>query len=292
VIKSMTGYGRGQAPAGEGAWVVELRTVNSRFLDFHLRLPHGLIAMEDRVKKLLSASLTRGRVNLTVNASGIVESTTRLVLNKPLVQEYRRVLDELREELGMEQDPGIMPFLHNRDLIQTQEDGPDPDAVWAQLQPALAHALAETEAMRAAEGQALDQDMRERLEVVQDLFDRAASRSEEVVNNYRKRLDERMAKLLSSGEPDPQRLAQEVAIIADKADITEEAVRAASHLEQFRQFLDAEEPVGRKLDFLLQELNREANTMGSKTPDAEASQTIVELKAELERIREQVQNIE
>lgn len=292
MIKSMTGYGRGQAPAGEGAWVVELRTVNSRFLDFHLRLPHGLIAMEDRVKKLLSASLTRGRVNLTVNASGIVESTTRLVLNKPLVQEYRRVLDELREELGMEQDPGIMPFLHNRDLIQTQEDGPDPDAVWAQLQPALAQALAETEDMRAAEGQALDLDMRERLEVVRELFDRAASRSEEVVNNYRKRLDERMAKLLSNGEPDPQRLAQEVAIIADKADITEEAVRAASHLEQFKQFLDAEEPVGRKLDFLLQELNREANTMGSKTPDAEASQTIVELKAELERIREQVQNIE
>ncbi len=292
MIKSMTGYGRGQAPAGEGAWVVELRTVNSRFLDYHMRLPHGLSALEDRIKKLLSAGLTRGRVNLTVNASGIVEAAPRLVLNKPLVAEYRRVLEELKAELGIEQEPGLMPFLHNRDLIQQQEDGPDPDAVWAQLEPALSQALAETEAMRAAEGQALASDLSERLQVVEELFERAASRSEEVVNNYRQRLDERMAKLLANGEPDPQRLAQEVAIIADKADITEEAVRAASHLEQFRQFLEAKEPVGRKLDFLLQELNREANTMGSKTPDAEASQTIVDLKTELERIREQVQNIE
>ncbi|MEW5913887.1 MAG: YicC/YloC family endoribonuclease [Thermodesulfobacteriota bacterium] len=292
MIKSMTGYGRGQAPAGEGAWVVELRAVNSRFLDFHLRLPPNLSALEERAKKAISARLTRGRVNLTVTASGVVETAPHLVLNRPLAREYARVLSELQEELGLDEDPGLGPFLYNRDLIQAVEAGPDPKAVWAQLEPALLQALEEAEAMRRAEGESLAQDLTQRLVRVQELFTQAASRSEAIVDSYRQRLGERIAKLLGETPPDPARLAQEVAIIADKCDVTEEAVRAMSHLEQFRQFLSAEEPVGRKLDFLVQELNREANTMGSKSPDAAASQTIVELKTELERIREQVQNIE
>lgn len=292
MIKSMTGYGRGQAPAGEGAWVVELRAVNSRFLDFHLRLPPNLSALEERAKKAISARLTRGRVNLTVTASGVVEAAPHLVLNRPLAREYARVLSELQEELGLDEDPGLGPFLYNRDLIQAVEAGPDPEAVWAQLEPALSQALEEAEAMRRAEGESLAQDLAQRLVRVQELFTQAASRSEAIVDSYRQRLGERIAKLLGETPPDPARLAQEVAIIADKCDVTEEAVRAMSHLEQFRQFLSAEEPVGRKLDFLVQELNREANTMGSKSPDAAASQTIVELKTELERIREQVQNIE
>ncbi|RJX33144.1 MAG: YicC family protein [Desulfarculus sp.] len=292
MIKSMTGYGRGQAPAGEGAWVVELRTVNSRFLDFHLRLPPGLSALEERAKKTISARLTRGRVNLTVTSSGVVEAAPRLVLNRPLAREYARVLSELQDELGLSQETGLGPFLSSRDLIQAVEGGPDPEAAWAQLEAALQQALEEAEAMRRAEGESLAQDLAQRLERVQELFSQAASRSEAIVESYRQRLHERIAKLLSEAAPDPQRLAQEVAIIADKCDVTEEAVRAMSHLEQFRQFLAADEPVGRKLDFLVQELNREANTMGSKSPDAAASQTIVELKTELERIREQVQNIE
>ncbi|MBU1275956.1 MAG: YicC family protein [Proteobacteria bacterium] len=292
MIKSMTGYGRGQSAVGEGSWVAELKTVNSRYLDFHLRLPAGLTALEERIKKFVGARLTRGRVSLSIAASGAVGAAPRLVLNRPLVREYRRVLAELQQELGITQDPGIAPFLHNRDLILSQEEGPDPEALWSQLEPALAQALDELEAMRAAEGRALADDLAARLEVVGRLFSEAAARSPQVVAGYQERLRERIAFLTGETEPDPQRLAMEVAVIADKADITEEAVRAASHLEQLRQFLQSSEPVGRKLDFLMQELNREANTMGSKTPDAEAGQTIVELKAELERIREQVQNIE
>ncbi|MCB2191101.1 MAG: YicC family protein [Deltaproteobacteria bacterium] len=292
MIKSMTGYGRGQNAVGEGAWVAELKTVNSRYLDFHLRLPSGLTALEERIKKCVGARLTRGRVSLSVAASGAVEAAPRLVLNRPLVREYRRVLSELQQELGIDQEPGIMPFLYNRDLILSQEEGPDPKDLWSQLEPALEQSLDELEAMRAAEGQAMAEDLSARLEVVGRLFDEAAARSPQVVAGYQERLQERIAFLTGDTEPDPQRLAMEVAVIADKADITEEAVRAASHLEQFKQFLQSSEPVGRKLDFLMQELNREANTMGSKTPDAEAGQTIVELKAELERIREQIQNVE
>jgi uncharacterized protein (TIGR00255 family) len=288
----MTAYGRGQAPAGEGSWIVELRCVNSRFLDPHLRLPSGLIGLEDRVKKYLSERLTRGRVNLTVSASGAVEAPPRLVLNRPLVREYRRVLDELKQELGSEADPGLGPFLANRDLIVVEETAPDLDAVWKSLEPALALALNEAESMRLAEGASLAQDLGERLERVDVLFKQAAARSPEIVENYRQRLGERLAKLGELPEVDPQRLALEAAVIADKCDVTEEAVRALSHLEQLRAFLGAAEPVGRKLDFLIQELNREANTMGSKSPDASASQVIVEIKTELERIREQVQNIE
>jgi len=214
------------------------------------------------------------------------------VLNRPLVREYRRILQELREELGLEGAPDLSAFLNNRDLILMEETSPDLDALWTQLEPALEAALDEAQAMREAEGSILAQDLIARLDRLSELFRQAAEQAPAVVENYRRKLNERVAVILDDTHPDPQRLAFEVAILADKCDVTEEAVRAASHLEQFRSFLDADAPVGRKLDFLLQELNREANTMGSKLPDADAAQLVVEIKAELERIREQVQNIE
>ncbi len=292
MIKSMTAFGRGQAPTEAGAWIVELRAVNSRYLDPHLRLPPVMAGLEERIKKYLAARMTRGRVNLTIKASGAAEGAPRLVLNRPLVREYRRVLQELKQELGLDDDPGLAPFLNNRELILVEEASPDLDQLWRQVQPALEAALEEAEAMRRAEGQSLAADLRGRLDHLEELFQQAAAQAPAVVENYRQRLQERLAQLLDDPNPDPQRIAFEVAILADKCDVTEEAVRAASHLEQFRAFLQAREPVGRKLDFLIQELNREANTMGSKLPDAQAASLVVEIKAELERIREQVQNIE
>jgi uncharacterized protein (TIGR00255 family) len=292
LLKSMTAFGRGQAPARDGAWVVELRCVNSRFLDTHFRLPTGLAGLEERIKKFMATRLTRGRINIAVKATGAVEVPPRLVLNKPLVHEYRRVLDELKAELGLNNDPGLGPFLANRDLVLVEDASPDLDQLWAELEPALKQALDEVEAMRAAEGANLAQDLAERLELLDRLFSEAAAQAPLVVENYRARLKDRIAQLMADPEPDPQRLALEVAILADKCDVTEEAVRAQSHLVQFREALEVAEPVGRKLDFLLQELNREANTMTSKLPDAKASQLCVEIKAELERLREQVQNIE
>jgi len=292
LLKSMTGFGRGQAPARDGAWLVELRCVNSRFLDSHFRLPHGLAGLEERIKKLLASRLTRGRINIAVKATGAVEVPPKLLLNKPLVHEYRRVLDELKAELGMTSEPGLGPFLSNRDLILVEEASPDMEQLWAELAPALNQALDEVDVMRAAEGANLAQDLAERLELLDRLFSEAAAQAPQVVENYRNKLKDRIAQLLADTEPDPQRLALEVAILADKCDVTEEAVRAQSHLVQFREALQATEPVGRKLDFLLQELNREANTMTSKLPDAKASQLCVDIKTELERLREQVQNIE
>ncbi len=290
----MTAYGRGQAPAGEGgSWVVELRTVNSRFLDLHLRMPPGLAGLEDRIKKYLEGRLARGRVNLFIKPCGAAEPAPRLVLNRPLVREYRRVLEELRQELGISDPPGLETFLSQRDLVLAEEADPDLDRLWSELEPALEQCLEGVEAMRAREGESLARDLARRLDRLEELFDQVTARTPEILENYRQRLNQRIAQLLENPDQvDPQRIAQEVAILADKADITEEAVRARSHLAQFRRMLASPGPVGRKLDFLLQELNREANTMASKSPDADAAQQVVEIKAELERIREQVQNLE
>ena len=290
--KSMTAFGRGQAPAGQGYWIVEVRCLNSRYLDPHLRLPPNLAGLEERIKKYLARHISRGRVQLSLRAAGMTPTTPRLVLNRPLVQEYRRVLAELKAELEVEEDPGLAPFLANRDLILVEEETPDLDALWAELEPALAQALEQVEAMRAAEGANLAQDLAARLERLRELFAKVAQAAPAVVEAYRAKLTERIAQLTGQPQPDPQRLAMEVAIIADKCDVAEEVVRAQSHLDQFAAFLQADEPVGRRLDFLIQELNREANTMASKLPDATAAQTVVEIKAELERLREQVQNIE
>lgn len=292
MLKSMTAFGRGQAPSGEGVLMVEIKTVNSRYLDIQLRAPSSFMGLEDRLKKFISERLSRGRVNIFVRASGAAEPPPRLVLNRPLVNEFKRVLDELRQELGLAVEPSLDPFLANRDLILMEEASPDLDRLWQTILPAIAAALAEVEAMRAAEGEALAKDLDSRLDRLHELFQEVAFFSPQIVEAYRQRLSERVKKLLDGPDPDPQRVAMEVAILAEKCDVTEEVVRAKSHLVQFRDFLASQEPVGRKLDFLLQELNREANTMASKIPNAEAGRLAVEIKAELERIREQVQNIE
>lgn len=288
----MTAYGRGQAQQDEVAWSAEVRTVNSRFLDLHLHLPRGLNGLEDRISKLVAARLSRGRVDLNLTLSGKAQGVTRLVLDRQLLEQYRQVVEQLRQELGLKQEPGLEAYLANRDLFLLQEQEEDLEQTWSQVQQALEQALDEAEAMRAAEGRSLALDLESRLERLAELFEQAAGFASQVVETYRQRLADRLEKLLDQVQPDPQRLAQEVAFLADKCDISEEVVRAGSHLKQFRGFLQSPEPVGRKLDFLLQELNREANTIGSKTPDAQAAQVIVEIKAELERMREQVQNIE
>lgn len=288
----MTAFGRGHSEVEGGGWSVEIRTVNSRYLDYHLRNPPALGGIEERIKKLVATRLTRGRISIFIRAQGAAEPSPKLMLNRPLVAEYRRVLDELSQELGLTGDPGLGPFLTNRDLIKAEEADPDLDRLWDELSPALEAALDSVVRMRVVEGEALTQDLSERLARLAGLFEQVAARAPEIVDGYRRRLGERITQILEHPEPDPQRLAYEVAIMADKCDITEEAVRAASHLAQFKGLLAKDKPVGRKLDFLVQELNREANTMGSKCPDAEAAQQVVEIKAELERVREQVQNLE
>ncbi len=293
MIKSMTAFGRGRSPHYSGFWLVEIKCVNGKFLDYHMRTPQSLNALEERIKKHVGLHLSRGRINLNISLSGASETQPSLSLNLPLLREYKRIWNQLEAELGGNlEKPNLGALLNNRDLVLADEPTPDLEISWQSLLPALNQALHEADAMRAAEGANLAADLRERLNLLESMFAKMAELAPAIVHNYRERLKERIARLLDEVEVNQERLAQEVAFMADRCDISEELVRAQSHLQQFRGFLKAKGPVGRKLDFLVQELNREANTMGSKSPDAAAQALVVEVKAEIEKIREQIQNIE
>jgi uncharacterized protein (TIGR00255 family) len=291
----MTAFGRGSAPYGDGYWQVELKCVNSKFLDYQLRLPARLAVLEERVKKYVGSRLSRGRISIFVTLNGAAAAGQTLSLNLPLLEEYKKIAARLQAELGTSfAKPDLGYLLNNRDLVISSEKEEDEDDIWNSLYPALEQALGEACSMRAAEGAYLAEDISRRLELLADFIDQLERLTPLIIEHYRQRLGERIARLLQD-QPAPdleQRLAQEVAIVTDKCDISEELVRVRSHLAQFRAFLKAAQPVGRKLDFLLQELNREANTIGSKSPDAQAINLVVSLKAELERVREQAQNIE
>jgi uncharacterized protein (TIGR00255 family) len=291
----MTAFGRGSAPYGDGAWQVELKCVNSKFLDCQLRAPASLAPMEEGIKKYIGSRLKRGRVNIFIALKGVTAASQTLSLNRPLLEEYKKVAAQLQAELGTGfTKPDWACLLTNRELVLSSEKEEDEQSIWDSLSPALEQALAEACAMRQAEGAYLAEDLTGRLTLLAGVIDQLEEISPLIITTYQQRLQERISKLLQEPiTPElQQRLAQEVAVVADKCDISEELVRTRSHLAQFRSFLQAEEPVGRKLDFLTQELNREANTIGSKSPDARAMNLVVSLKAELERVREQVQNIE
>ena len=292
-IKSMTAFGRGRASVGEGFWLVEIKCVNGKFLDCQLRAPVSLNPLEERIKKHAGQQISRGRVNINISLSGAPETQPSLKLNLPLLREYRKIWAELEAELGYKLEaPGLSAFLHNRDLVLAEECAPDAERLWEQLRPALDQALSEAEAMRQAEGRNLSEYLQARLNELERMLGELARLAPRIVEHYHERLQARVARLLDKVELNPERLAQEVALMADRCDISEELVRAASHLQQFRGFLRTPGPVGRKLDFLAQELNREANTMGSKSPDTGAQGLVLDVKAEIEKIREQIQNIE
>jgi uncharacterized protein (TIGR00255 family) len=290
----MTAFGQGGSPYETGTWSVELKCVNSKFLDWQVRLPASLNALEERIKKYAAARLSRGRVSLFITLNGTAVARQKLSLNLPLLAQYKKIAAQMKAEMGDDfEKPGLSTLLGIRDLVISDEDAPDTEAMWQSLIPALDQALDEACAMRSAEGEYLAQDLNQRLDVLAGLLEEMEEITPQIIAGYQNRLRERIARLLDQDAPEmEQRLAQEVALTADKCDISEELVRARSHLAQFRTFLSSAEPVGRKLDFLVQELNREANTMGSKSPDTRAINLVVSLKAEMERIREQVQNIE
>jgi uncharacterized protein (TIGR00255 family) len=293
MIKSMTAFGRGRCPHAAGFWLVEIKCVNGKFLDYQLRLPPSLNPLEERIKKHIAQYLSRGRVNVSINLNGAPAVAARLLLNLEMLREYQKILAELKIHLGPEyENPSLSAFMNNRDLVLAEEESVDMDALWQELRPALDQALNEVDSMRQAEGNNLSADICARLQRLEDMAAQMEIISPRIVENYKERLHERIAKLLDEAAPSLERLAMEVALMADRADISEELVRLRSHIQQFRKFMNSGEAVGRKLDFMVQEINREANTMGAKSPDAEALNLVVEIKAETEKIREQIQNIE
>lgn len=290
-MNSMTGFGRGEASNGALTVVVEIKTVNNRFRDLQVRVPREYNVLEPRILNLLREGVQRGRVETMVRRSS-VEGATRVVVDLALVDQYRRAMSEIARRV--QRDASEIPLsaiFAQPGVLVTGEAEADALAEWDLCEVAVQSALSDLSVMRAAEGGALALDLRRNLDTLLRLCAEVAESAEGVADRIRQRLEERLARLMND-RVDPARLAQEVAILADKSDISEEIARLGSHCEQFAQALVADDPVGRKLDFLLQEMNREINTIGSKAAEHPVAARVLEMKSVLERMREQAANVE
>ncbi|BEH09777.1 MULTISPECIES: YicC/YloC family endoribonuclease [Geobacter] len=292
MIKSMTGYGKSVVETDTGRTIVEIRSVNHRYGEVYVKMPRTLLAFENDVRKAVGDRLKRGKIEVFVQREEAVGGENLPSVNIPLAKAYRDAFEQLKRELDLA-DPVTLPLiLSQRDVLSAREEDGNEDALRGELLGAVRGAVEAMEAMRLREGEALFADLTARRRTLSDIIERIALRAPAMVAEYAARLRERLTQLLSGTTLDETRFAQEVALMADRSDITEELVRFRSHLVQFDDTLKLSEPVGRKLDFLMQEFNREVNTIGSKAGDADTAALVVELKAELEKIREQVQNIE
>ena len=290
--RSMTGFGRGEASEADQTWTVEIRTVNHRFLDQRVVLPRAYAALEERIKKTVAAGQDRGRVEVCLALAGSGSAVPRLSVDMDLARQYHDCLQQLSEEFGLGGRIQLADMVNQRDIISLQEQSPDLDEEWPLVRKAVLGALAECRHMREQEGRTLKEDLLDRLAQFTAIVKDIETGIPEVLQQRQVELKNRVMKMLDGMDIDPMRLTQETAIMADKADVTEEVVRLASHISQFRSFLNSDEPVGRRLDFLLQEFLREVNTLASKISNAAIAHLGVEMKNEIEKLREQVQNIE
>jgi len=294
MIRSMTGFGRMEGTAAGKRIQVEMKSLNHRYLEISLRMPAALAALEMEIKKRIGERFTRGKIEVFIRMgnNGGMEDSPPMILNLPLARQYYALLTQIREELRLSGEVTLEMMAGFRELYLPGEAEENLPALWEGLEPLLVETMDRLAAMRNAEGEALGRDMAERMAVVGRLLQDIARRSPEVVREYRQRLADRVQELTQGMVIDEARLHQEVAILAEKSDITEEVVRMKSHAGQFMEFLAGGEAVGRKMDFLIQEMNREVNTIGAKSQDGEIARLVIEIKSELAKLREQIQNVE
>jgi len=292
LLKSMTGFGRGNYLGKLKQVTVEIKATNHRFAEVQVKLPRQYTALEERIKREVLQQISRGHLEVFVKLEDAGQPVRELQVDKALALAYYKELKELAEAAGLPCEVRVIDLAVLPEVCQLKEPEENMELIWAELLPALQDALANLLEMRRLEGQKLKEDLVSRVAVLRELRGKIAAKSPLVVRLYRERLATRLQELLEEGAVDETRLAMEVAIFADRANIDEELVRLESHFAQLEQNLQEENQVGRKIDFLLQEINREVNTIGSKANDLEITQTVVQLKSELEKIREQVQNIE
>ena len=292
MLKSMTAYGRAESVKGNIAFVAEMKSVNGRYREIVLRLPQVLQPLEDRIKPMISPTLKRGRIEISIQMKDNSGNNLELELNKPLVKAYITVFNELNRELGCDQPIDLSVFSQLKDTIIMKQENVDIEKTWPDLREVIDKALLSLDAMRLNEGKVIEKDFLKRLKNIKRYIKEISNQSKVTIEVYRDKLIEKNQKLVKNLEITEDRLVQEVAFMAERSDITEELVRTQSHLEQFRNYMNHDDVVGRRLEFLLQEVNREVNTIGSKAGDSFISQRTVEIKAELEKLREQIQNVE
>ena len=293
MLISMTGFGRAECQDGDYSYKAEIRSVNNRFIEINTRLPKAFLDLELPLKKLVKSHCARGSINVTItlaNANGN-PGDWEIKPNLPLASQYVEALKEIQTSLGLEGKLNIDSIIGLRDIIKVEPVTIDP-AKESLLLNIAESALASLQKMREEEGKYLQNDLSERIDTIEKHAEQIKTRQPEIIQEYKARLKEKI-KLLNDGiEIDESRLAQETAILADRCDITEEITRFVSHLKQFRKLFESTEPMGRKLEFITQEINREVNTMGSKSSDIQVANLVIEIKSALEKIREQLQNIE
>jgi len=296
MVKSMTGYGRGEAVLAGRSITVEVRSVNNRYLDCSVKMPRLYIFAEESIKSRVQKAISRGKVDVFVTLESLETAQTAVSVNEPLARSYMAALKTL---IQMPEGEGMVKGKYSAadlarlpDVLTIVRAEEDVEAVAQDICTVLDAALESFTTMRTREGERLAQDIHARAQTILGLVERVEKRSPETVNDYRTRLENKMREVLENTQLDESRILTEAAIFADKVAVDEETVRLRSHISQLEEMLESGVPIGRKLDFLLQEFNREANTIGSKCTDLEISRYVVDIKAEIEKIREQVQNVE
>ncbi|MGN0624571.1 MAG: YicC/YloC family endoribonuclease [Oscillospiraceae bacterium] len=292
MIKSMTGFGRERRVVGGREIIVEIRSVNHRFYEFTARTPRAYGYLDEKLKAFMHDSISRGKVEVSVSIYNQEGVNANIEINKEVAKGYLNALRGSAEELALEDDLALSNIMKLPDIFTVVKVIDDEEEIWSQVREVASAALERFVDMRRIEGEKMYEDISSRLDFIEETVGKVEKRSPEVTEAYRNRLFEKISEIVGDRNIDEQRILTEAAIFADKTAVDEETVRLRSHIAQFRELIKSTEPVGRKLDFLVQEMNREVNTTGSKAQDLSMTQMVVDMKAEIEKIREQIQNIE
>ena len=293
MVRSMTGFGRGNYNESGKEFTVEIKSVNHRYIDFYIKLPRQIAYLEERVREVVSKSIFRGKVDIFISFEDRSEDSKNVMLDEALAGAYIQAVESLKDKYGLKDDISVSLVSRFPDVLRIEKTEDDEEQLWSILNKALEAAVESLVQMREKEGNELRMSLLQKVDYMENIISQITNRSPEVVIEYKQKLENRIKELLNQQTVDENRIAMEVAIFADRCSIDEELVRLGSHLLQLRDILSIKkQPVGRKLDFLVQEINREINTIGSKSNDIIITKNVLELKSETEKIREQIQNIE
>lgn len=293
MIKSMTSFGRAQSEEGkEICFSIEMKSVNHRYLDVNIRMPRIMFALEEKIRNIISKRLNRGKVDVFINYKNYGNSVGKPKLNMELAKEYYKCLKQIRNELNVIDDMSTTEIARLPDVITLEEHEGNLDNILNEISPLIESALDLMDEMRIKEGEKLKEDILSKVQMIETYVGEIEKVADIIPKSYKKKLEERLNELLAGVDVDESRIALEVSILSDKAAVDEEITRLKSHLSQIRNTLNLDEPIGRKLDFIIQEINREANTIASKSTDIGMTNKVIEIKNAIEKIREQVQNIE
>ena len=290
MIRSMTSFGRAQSEEGKDSYFsIEMKSVNHRYLDINIRMPRMILALEEKIRNIISKKLNRGKVDVFINYKSYENNVGKANLNIELAKDYYNCLKQIQRELNIIDDISTTQIARFPDVINLEEPEENLDNIFNEISPSALNLMEE---MRSKEGEKLKEDILSKIQIIGIYVEEIGKVADNIPKNYKKKLEERLSELLSGVDIDESRIALEVAILSDKAAVDEEITRLRSHLSQMKSTLDLDEPIGRKLDFIIQEMNREANTIASKSTDIDMTNKVIEVKNTIEKIREQVQNIE